>query len=56
MKDEQQFVKASQDAADPVGRIGDDWGFWDETWSYWHGGHVSEAAAREGLAAYAKTI
>lgn len=49
-------MKASQDEADPVGRIGDDWGFWDETWSHWHGGFADETAARAGLGAYAATL
>ena len=49
-------MKASQDEADPVGSIGSDWGFWDETWSYWHGGFADETAARAGLKAYAATL
>lgn len=52
----QPFVKASNDEADPVGRIGDDWGFWDETWSHWHGGHQNETQARGALKAYAATL
>ncbi len=50
------FEKASNDAADPVGHVGDDWGFWDETWSVWHGGHADEAGARKALLAYASTL
>lgn len=52
----QPFVKASDKESDPVGRIGDDWGFWDEVWSNWHGGFADEPAAREGLKAYAATL
>lgn len=52
MQTEQTFVKASANEADPVGRIGDDWGFWDETWSHWHGGSADEAGARAALAQY----
>jgi len=49
---EQPFVKASQDEADPVGRIGDDWGFWNEYWTDWIGGCTDEAGARAALAKY----
>jgi len=49
---EQPFVKASQNEADPVGRIGDDWGFWNEYWTDWIGGCTDEAGARAALAKY----
>lgn len=52
----QKFVAATDSASDPVGRIGDDHGFWDETWANWHGGYASEAEAREALSAYALTL
>lgn len=51
-----KFVRASDRESDPVGRIGDDWGFWDETWSNWHGGHADEPAARAALAEYANVL
>lgn len=53
---EPQFVRASDRESDPVGRIGDDWGFWDEVWLHWHGGHADEAAARKACAAYADAL
>lgn len=56
MSIEQPFVRASADEADHVGRVGDDWGFWDEAWAYWHGGHADEASARSALAAYVDTF
>lgn len=52
----QPYVKATADETDPVGRHGDDWGFWDETWADWHGGFDDEAQARAGLKAYAATL
>ena len=52
----QAFVRASERESDPVGRIGDDWGFYDETWIDWHGGFADETAARAGCAAYAATL
>ncbi len=51
-----QFVRASDDLSDPIGHIGPDWGFWNETWSDWHGGYANEGAARAALAAYAATL
>lgn len=48
----QEFVRASDNKSDPVGRFGNDWGFWDETWSGWNGGFSTEAAARQGLQEY----
>ena len=53
---EQEFIRASDRESDPVGRIGNDWGFWDETWSNWHGGFADEPAARAGVRAYAATL
>ncbi len=53
---EPKFVRASDNEADPVGRISDDWGFWDETWSSWHGGFADQASAREGCAQYARDV
>lgn len=50
------FVSASRRPSDPVGRIGDDHGFWDETWSTWYGGHADEAAARAACRAYAEAL
>jgi hypothetical protein len=50
------FVRASDRASDPVGRIGDDHGFWDETWSTWHGGHADEADARAACKRYADAL
>ena len=55
-QEDQKFVRASNDDSDPVGRIGDDWGFWNEVWADWYGGYADEAAARAGLSAYAKTL
>lgn len=43
-------------AGSPVGRIGDDWGFWNETWSDWYGGHATQAAASAACTAYARTL
>lgn len=39
---------------DPVEYRNDrhEWGFWDETWSTWHGGFQTEEAARKGLEHY----
>lgn len=56
MSEQPKFVRASNDEADPVGRLGDDWGFWDETWADWHGGHADEAEARQGLREYAARL
>ena len=53
---DEQFMRASDRESDPVGRIGADHGFWDETWSTWHGGHADEAAARAACAEYAATL
>jgi hypothetical protein len=48
------YVPANPDKpSDPVGRCGEsDHGFWDESWSHWHGGYADEAAARAALAEY----
>lgn len=51
-----EFVPASARESDPVGRIGDDWGFWCECWLDWHGGHADEAAARAACAEYASRL
>ena len=51
-----EFVSASRRPSDPVGRIGDDHGFWDETWTTWHGGHADEAAARAACRSYAEAL
>jgi hypothetical protein len=56
MGEQPQYVAATSDATDPVGKLGNDHGFWDETWANWHGGYADEAAAREGLKAYALTL
>ena len=53
---ELEFVRASDRVSDPVGTIEGDWGFWDETWSDWHGGHADETAARAACSEYAKTL
>lgn len=53
---QQQFVRATDRESDPVGRIGDDHGFWDETWSNWHGGYADEDAARTACIAYGETL
>jgi hypothetical protein len=45
-----------ENPAYPVGSIGDDWGFWDETWSHWYGGYGSEAFARDALSVYCLTL
>ena len=29
-----------------------DWGYWDETWSYWTGGYQTEAEANKALQEY----
>ena len=50
------FTRASENTGDPVGRRGDDWGFWDECWCDWHGGYADEAAARSGLANYVANV
>jgi hypothetical protein len=42
----EKFVKASDAPSDPVGRIGDDWGFWEENWADWNGGYADEPSAR----------
>jgi hypothetical protein len=41
---------------DPVGHIGDDWGFWDEVWCNWNGGYSNEKEAREALSIYVKEV
>lgn len=51
-----RFVRASDRSSDPVGSIGTDWGFWDETWSTWHGGHADKAAAYAACSAYAAAL
>lgn len=56
MGEQPRFEAASKVASDPVGRCGNDHGFWDETWTNWHGGYASEAEARAGLKAYALTL
>lgn len=56
MGDEPKFERAKKRESDPVGSIGTDWGFWDETWSQWHGGYADEQAARDGLKAYALSL
>lgn len=53
---EPKFVRASDRKSDPVGSIGADHGFWDETWSTWHGGHADEAAARLACSGYAARL
>jgi len=53
---EPRFVKASGDRADPVGSIGADWGFWDETWSHWYGGYDDEGGARDACREYADRL
>lgn len=54
-KADAEISKAEQ--SDPVENHGTyGWGFWDETWSVWHGGYADEAAARAGLDAYAKEL
>lgn len=50
-----KFEVATLNEGDPVGRIGNDWGFWDEVWSNWHGGADDEAGARAALELYVKT-
>ncbi len=54
--DDALFVRASDRESDPVGRIGNDWGFWDETWSTWHGAYENEAQARDACWAYAQQL
>jgi hypothetical protein len=51
---EGEYVAANpSNPADPVGRHGEaDWGFWDESWSHWHGGYADETEARTKLAEY----
>lgn len=50
------FSRASDRESDPVGTLDGDWGFWDETWSNWHGGFADEPAARAGCRVYADTL
>lgn len=50
------FVRASDNSADPVGRYKGKWGFWCECWMDWHGGFDDEAAARKGLATYVREV
>jgi hypothetical protein len=51
-----KFVAANGTPSDPVGHIGDDWGFWNEVWADWYGGYADEASARAGLEEYCKTL
>ena len=41
---------------DPVRYENGQWGFYDETWSEWHGPYVSEKAARAALAKYCRDV
>lgn len=50
------FTRASDSPSDPVGHIDGDWGFWDECWCDWNGGHADEAAARNALADYVANV
>ena len=50
------FVRASENTADPVGQYKGDWGHWCECWIDWHGGYADEAAARQGLAEYVQHV
>jgi len=43
-------------AKDPVEQHDDGWGYWDETWSDWHGGFKTEADARADLKRYCKEV
>ena len=47
-----EWIPASDKRGDPVGRYGDDWGFFDESESTWYGGYKNEAEAREALDKY----
>ena len=40
------------DQYNPIDCIGGQWGFWDETWSDWHGPYENELAARQALKDY----
>ena len=40
--------------SDPVECLNGDWGFWDESWSVWYGGHKDEAEARAKLEEYCR--
>ncbi|AXK43860.1 hypothetical protein [Erythrobacter aureus] len=51
-----EFVSATGRDGDPVGRIGDDWGFWDEVWCDWHGGFADKASAEKGLSDYVRDV
>lgn len=46
------FGKGDGWNSDPVRCVDGEWGFYDETWSNWHGGYTSEAQARRGLQKY----
>ena len=50
------FVRASDNTADPVGRYKGEWGFWCECWMDWNGGFADEASTRQGLATYVNEV
>ena len=47
-----------QEGGNPVrfDDVRNQWGFWDETWTDFHGGFTSRSAATKGLIAYARFL
>lgn len=41
---------------DPVRCVDGEWGFYEEDWATWHGGHASEASARQELGVYCREV
>lgn len=41
---------------DPVRFLDGEWGFYEEDWATWHGGHACEASARQALSVYCREV